>query len=210
MAGGEASRRFGRVWGITAGVLSGLAAFGLVVEFYRWRWRRDRRRLAELREKFRTIYRLVALPADSKKVIKPVGAETRVGFYGWEATPLCNDGLIFLQGLTPGWQVVWHAGFRLDHLEKIGPKPSSQYDYWVPYWVERAAPAPCPYPIEQIATPTMGLPHHSGRYFPKVPDLPNREIWFRIVRWALVKARESSWRRVSHFSLHCRVERQKI
>jgi len=165
MVGGEASRRFGRGWGITAGVLSGLAAFGLVAEFYRWRWRRDRRRLSELREKFRTIYRVVALPADSKKIIKPSGAEIRVGDYGWEAAPLGKDDLIYLQGLTASWEVVWHAGFRSGYIEKIGPKPGSQYDYWVPYWVKRNPPAPCPYPVEQRATPTMGLPHHSGRYF---------------------------------------------
>jgi hypothetical protein len=152
-----------------AAALAVVAGISLVVIFYRWSWRRDRRQLTELREKHRTIYRLKELPSDARSIVKPEWAEIQIGDYGWDARPGRRDGLIHLQGLTRQWQVVWHAGFRPDQIEKVAEKPSSQYDYWVPYWSRRPPPPPCPFPVQERNTPTMGLPHHSGRYFKNYP-----------------------------------------
>ncbi len=163
LTGDFVGRHFGKWPGIGAGVFGGAICFAIVALFYRWGWRRDKRQLLELKQKFCTIYRVVRLPSVQESIIKPVGAEIKVGDYGWEAAPIRNDGLIYLQGLTVGWCVVWHAGFRPEQVEKIGPKPSSQYDYWVPYWAKPSPPA-CPFPVQERQTPDMGLPHHSNRY----------------------------------------------
>jgi membrane protein implicated in regulation of membrane protease activity len=157
--------KFGTWPGIGAGILAAVVSVIIVVLFYRWTWSRDRRRLEELREKYRTIYRVIAIPSDQKSIIKPEGAEIKIGDYGWEAGPIRKDGLIYLQGLTIQWTVVWHAGFRADQIEKVAIKPSSQYDYWVPYWVKPRPTPPCPFPVLERDTLTMGLPHHSHRYF---------------------------------------------
>lgn len=109
-------------------------------------------------------------PPPSKSIVKPAAAEIQIGDYGWDARPSSEDGLIHLQGLTPKWQVVWHAGFRPDQIEKVAVKPASQYDYWAPYWAKPPPPPPCPYPVRERNTPTMGLPHHSGRYFENYPS----------------------------------------
>ena len=159
------AHRFGRWTGIGAGAVTLIICVMGVVHFYRWSWKRDRRRLQELREKYRGIYRVIALPSDQKIVARPDGAEIKIGDCGWEAGPVSKDGLIYLQGLTVEWTVVWHAGFRLDQVEWITEKPSSQYDYWVPYWAKSPPPPPCPYPVIERATLTMGRPHHSHRYF---------------------------------------------
>jgi hypothetical protein len=153
-----------------ASALALLVGVLLVVLFYRWTWRRNKQQLAQLREKYRTIYRVKELPVDSKMIVKPEGAEIQIGDYGWDARPSCQDGMIHLQGLTKRWQVVWHAGFRPDQIEKIAEKPASQYDYWTPYWAKPPPPPPCPFPIRERNTPTMGLPHHSGRYFKEYPS----------------------------------------
>ena len=123
------AHRFGRWTGIGAGAVTLIICVMGVMLFYRWSWKRDRRRLQELREKYRGIYRVIALPSDQQIVAKPDGAEIRVGDYGWEAGPIHKEGLIYLQGLTLEWTVVWHAGFRRDQIEWVTEKPSSQYDY---------------------------------------------------------------------------------
>ena len=159
------AHRFGRWAGIGAGAVTLIICVMAAVLFYRWSWKRDRRRLQELREKYRGIYRVIALPSDQKIVAKSESAEIKIGDYGWEAGPVSKDGLIYLQGLTVEWTVVWHAGFRPDQIEWITEKPSSQYDYWVPYWAKSPPPPLCPYPVIERATLTMGRPHHSHRYF---------------------------------------------
>jgi hypothetical protein len=149
----------------------------LVILFYRWTWSRDKKQLTTLREKYRSIYQVKALPTDAKCIVKPEGAEIQIGDYAWEARPSRRDGLIHLQGLTLNWKVVWHAGFRSDQIERVADKPASQYDYWrPPYWdsppysaTTKPSP-PCPYPVQERTTPTMGLPHHSGHYFVKYPS----------------------------------------
>jgi hypothetical protein len=159
------SKRYGRGWGIVAGALAILIGFWLVTVFYRCSWNRDKARLRELKEKYRSIYRVLALPSDVSGVVKLAGAVIKVGDFGWEAAPIHKDGLIHLQGLAPGWNVVWHAAFRPEEIELVGVKPSSQYEYWRPYWAKAPSPALCPYPILERETPSMDRPHHSLRYF---------------------------------------------
>jgi hypothetical protein len=164
IVGGLLSHRFGRWSGIGGGAVTLMICGAGVVHFYRWSWKRDRKQLQDVRERYRGIYRVLALPADPKIIAKPDGAEIRLGDYGWEAGPVNKDGLVYLQGLTTEWTIVWHAGFRSDQVEWITGKPSSQYDYWVPYWVKSPPPPPCPYPVIERATLTLGRPHHSHRY----------------------------------------------
>jgi hypothetical protein len=162
--------KFGQGAAVVASALAVIVCSLFVVFLYRWSWRRNRQRLAELRENYRSIYRVKELPAEPKGIIKPDGAEIRIGDYGWDARPSRRDGLIHLQGLTRKWQVVWHAGFRPDQIEKVATKPASQYEYWAPYWAKPPPPPPYPFPICERSTPTMGLPHHSGRYFVNYPS----------------------------------------
>jgi len=157
---------------IAAASIGGAVGFGIVALFYRWSWKRNKARLGKLRADYGGIYRVSAVPQDNQPTIMLEGAEIRAGDYGWEAAPLANakNGLIYLQGLTPDWRTVWHAGFHPDQIKRIGLKPSSQYDHWVPYWV-KTPPDPCPFPIQPRETPSMERPHHGGRYFQAYPQL---------------------------------------
>jgi hypothetical protein len=161
---------YGTGWAKLAAAVAVLVGVGLVVLFYRWTGRQTTRQLAALRERYRTIYRVKELPTDDKSIVKPQWAEIQIGDCGWEARPARRDGLIHLQGLTTRWEVVWHAGFHPEQIEKVAEKPVSQYDYWAPYWAKRPPPPPCPFPVRERNTPTMGLPHHSGRYFKDYPS----------------------------------------
>jgi hypothetical protein len=154
---------------IAAAAIGGAVGLGIVALFYRWWGRRDKARLEKLSADYVGIYRVLAVPGEHQPTIMLEGAEIRIGDYGWEAAPLVKNGLIYLQGLAPDWRTVWHAGFRPDQIERIGLKPSSQYDYWVPYWV-KIQPAPCPFPILPRETPSMPPPHHSLRYYRAYPQ----------------------------------------
>ncbi len=169
--------KYGHGLAVVAGVLAVILGILLVILFYRWMWWSDKQQLTKLREKYRTIYRVKALPTDAKSIVKPEGAAIQIGDYGWDARPNRRNGLIHLQGLTLNWKVVWHAGFRQDQIEKVATKTASQYDYWFPDWAKPPPPPPCPYPVQERKTPTMGLPHHSGHYFLKYPsqDYPSKE-----------------------------------
>ena len=106
------ARNFG-VWpGVAAGILAAPASIGAVVAFYKWSWRLDDRRCAEVREQYRGIYRVIQIPPDKKNVRLAESAEIRIGDYGWEAEPFRDTKLIYLQGLSPVWEMVWHAGFE--------------------------------------------------------------------------------------------------
>ena len=155
---------------LLASLLAVVASALLVVLSWDWNSRSKKRRLTRLREQYRIIYQVKELPTNAKSIVKPAAAEIQIGDYGWDARPSRKDGLIHLQGLTPKWQVVWHAGFRPDQIEKVAGKPVSQYDYWAPYWAKPPPPPPCPYPVRERNTPTMGLPHHFGRYFENYPS----------------------------------------
>jgi len=170
------AKEFGALAGAGAGLVTLLICVRLVIQFYRWTSRKDEERLKELREKYQTVYRVIALPADAGNLRKAAGAEIKIGDYGWEAGPLRKDGLIYLQGLTPGWHVVWHAGFRPDQIEKAGVKSCSQYDHWHPYWAKIPPPPPCPFPILARTTRHMGLPHHSHHYFENVHIQKQQQI----------------------------------
>lgn len=152
-------------WGIGAAFSSESISVAAVVLFYRWMWRRDERGLQKARDNYREIYRVIAMPTDPRVIVKPEGAEIRVGDFGWEAGPSRNDGLIYLQGLTLDWTVVWHAGLHPEEIERIGTKPNSQYDSWHPFWADPPPLPPCPFPVVERETMTIGRPHHSNSYF---------------------------------------------
>lgn len=101
-----------------------------------------------LRDKYRLIYRVVSVPSDNQFVMKAEGTAIEVGDYGWEAEPIFEDGLIYLHGLNPGWQVAWYAGFRPEQVEVVGPKPRSQY-YIYPDWVDAKEVPQCPFPVQK-------------------------------------------------------------
>ena len=171
--------KYGQGPALVAGVLAVLVGIMLVICFYHLQLSSDKRQLRKLREKYRTIYQVKILPTDARSIVKPDGAEIQIGDYGWEARPNRRDGLIHLQGLTLNWKVVWHAGFRPDQIERVAMKSASQYDYWAPDWAKPPPPPPCPYPVQERKTPTMGLPHHSGRYFKRYPSqdyLPKKTL----------------------------------
>jgi hypothetical protein len=120
----------------------------------------------DARERYRRVFRVVALPTDKRNICMPWGNELKVGDYGWEAQPLRKNDLIWLQGLTETWLVVWHAGFRPDEIEYVAPKPSSQYDWrdnvgdpiaavhMKPCQLRQA----CPYPVRPRRPYAMGFP----------------------------------------------------
>lgn len=155
----------GKSLGTGAGLLAGLLSVIVVILFYSWIGRRDERKLKELREKYPAIYRVIAVSPAPIIIMMPEGAEIRIGDYGWEAGPIRSDGLIYLHGLTPDWTVAWHAGFRSDQVEWIATKPYSQYDSWHPFWADSPPLPPCPFPIAERETLTIGRPHHSHCYF---------------------------------------------
>ena len=164
VVGKSVASRYGAGAGFGAAVLAALACLAIVVLFYRWSWRKDRRRLQDLKDKYQGIYRVLAMPSDPGSIMKPEGAEIRIGDYGWEAGPMRKDGLIYLHGLTLEWTVVWYAGFRPDQIERVAAKPYSQYGLWVPYWAKKPVLPPCAFPVVDRETPAVGRPHHSHRF----------------------------------------------
>lgn len=145
------------VWaGTGAAILSAAVAVSAATLHYRAFSRRRERHQRKLKEKYPGVYRVLALPTGTDKNIQTSqGAEIKVGDYGWEAVPIREDGLIYLQGLTVEWCVVWYAGFRADQIEHIAPKPRSQYD-WDYAWAIKHPP--CPFPVQERETTNMGLP----------------------------------------------------
>lgn len=155
-----ASGHFGEKHGIWAGVGAGTlfagANVGAVILFYRWSWKWEERRCTEIRELYRGIYRVVKVPTNKKNTQLGESAEIRIGDFGWEAEPFRDNELLYLQGLTVDWDVVWHAGFEPGEVEYVGPKPSSQYDRT---WGYGETPPSCPFPVERLKTGTLGLPY---------------------------------------------------
>lgn len=151
------AKHFGSWTGVGAGLLSAIVSITVIGRYYHVRGRKNAQRRGEFREKYTRIYRVLAVPTDEAVIKKAQGAEIKVGDFGWEAAPLRNDGLIYLQGLNPQWRVVWYAGFRPEQIENVAPKPQSQYD-WNYAWVRN--PPPCPFPVQEHLNPTinMGFP----------------------------------------------------
>jgi len=100
------------------------------------------------RKKYGSIFRVVSVPSDQDFVLKAAGTSIELGDYGWEAEPIRQDGLIYLHGLNPRWQVVWYAGFRPDQVVVFGPKPRSQY-FMLPFWVRPEKIPQCPFPVKR-------------------------------------------------------------
>ena len=151
--------RFGKSTGIVAGLLSAVASVAVVIAFYRWIGRCHQKELHELSEKYPHVYRVIALPTDTSSILTAEDAKLEVGDYGWEAEAIHDDGLTYLHGLTEKWRLVWYAGFRSDQIERIGPKPRTQY--YLPYsWrVGGGSSAPpCPFPVETRYATDLGNP----------------------------------------------------
>jgi hypothetical protein len=155
LIGNTVTKNYGIWSGIVAGFFSAIVCIALVICLYRVQARQLKQRRDELREKYKQVYRVLALPTDKAHIKKADGSEIKIGDYGWEAVPLRNDGLIYLQGLNPQWRVVWYAGFRPDQIENITLKSQSQYD-WNYTWINN--PPPCPFPVQERKTNTMGFP----------------------------------------------------
>ncbi len=149
---------FGKWAGIVAALISAVASVKAVVAFYRWAGRCREQEERDLIQKYSLVYRLLALPTYPSSIVKAEGTDIAVGDYGWDAEPIHDDGLTYLHGLTEDWQVAWYAGFRVDQIERIGPKPRLQY--YLPYsWVCAGSKAPlCPFAVVTHPTTTLGYP----------------------------------------------------
>ena len=151
------AKHFGGLPGVGAGLLTATLCVTVISLVCRARWRKDAQQRREYKEKYIRVFRVLALPTDGAAVKKAQGAEIKVGDFGWEAAPLRNDGLIYLQGLNAQWRVVWYAGFRPEQIEPVTAKPHSQYD-WNYTWVHN--PPHCGFPVQEHLHPTvnMGFP----------------------------------------------------
>ncbi len=70
------------LWGIGAAFLAAPLSIIAVALFYRWSWFLDERGLQRARDKYRGIYRVVAMPTDPRVIAMPGGAEIKIGDYG--------------------------------------------------------------------------------------------------------------------------------
>jgi hypothetical protein len=134
--------------------LVGLVSGGIATLAYGLGPRWERARDKKLLKAYPGIWRIASKPEEGGLAVEARADAITVGDYGWEAEPLVDDNLLYLQGLTPDWKVVWYAGFRKDQLEHITIKPASQY-YRHPYWVN-SPPSDCPYPVHQTHIGDLG------------------------------------------------------
>ena len=125
--------------------LATIALLFLLFIIFEPRRRRNNRRL---REQYKFIYRVISTPSDDQFVLKADGTSIEDNDYGWEAEPVYQDGLIYLHGLNPRWEVVWYVGFRPEQVEIVGPKPKSQYNIF-PYWVDASKVPQCPFAVQK-------------------------------------------------------------
>lgn len=147
--------RYGGWSGVVASLVSFVASLLAVVGFY---WLAERLRDWEidcLLAKYPYVYRVKVPPTDMHSIVKPDGNDITVGDYGWEAEPIHDNGLIYLQGLREDWQVAWYAGFQLDQIERVGAKPRLQY--YLPYThISGVKPPKCPFTVR---CPAKSLGH---------------------------------------------------
>jgi hypothetical protein len=149
---------YGIECGFWAGYLANLACWVVIIALSAWGSIGADKRLRVLSEKYPSIYRIQETPPDTSRFLMAEGAMMEIGDYGWEAEPLHDDGLIYLQGLTEKWGVVWYAGFRTDQIEKVGRKPRTQYFLPVSWYVLGPDAFPCPFPVQARVTADMGMP----------------------------------------------------
>lgn len=164
--------RFGFRSAVEAAVISAIVSVNLVIVFYKASSRQFEKEQRELLKKYPDVYRVSYLPQDSSSVLKDEWTIIAVGDYGWEAEPIHKDGLRYLHGLTKEWQVAWYAGFREDQIERIGPKPRSQYH--LPYSYN-CNPPPCPFPITTLPEATLGMPSPIFHEWVQGKYLPNKQ-----------------------------------
>jgi hypothetical protein len=143
LVGDQLTQSFGLGVGITAGLVTGAICCLISFAWYYMLYRIGCNRRDKFRVIYKNVYRVAALPHASK-IIVAKGEEIQIGDYGWEAAPLKKDGLIYLQGLTENWRVVWHAGFQENQIELVRSKPCSQYDWWEIVHDEKRL---CPFPV---------------------------------------------------------------
>lgn len=147
-------------FGSGARVVVGLIVFAGYFVYLRWmyRWadKISARARAEIRERYRGIYRVKGAPSSQWSWLKE---NIRVGDFGWQRPAWRRDGLIYLQGLQEQWGVVWMAGFRPEDVEFVTAKPVSEYDWRdfeydgikprAPYnWGISKAKQPCPFAVD--------------------------------------------------------------
>ena len=149
--------RFGSVVGAGGSAVTAALCWLVIYKFYLWSAQKRVHELQELEESYPGVYRINHVPTNLPCVIAD-GAQIQVGDYGWEAESFASDEFIYLQGLTEGWEVVWHAAFRPEHVEWAGEKPRTQY--YLPYaWVcAGATPPPCPFPVQDASEKSLGFP----------------------------------------------------
>jgi hypothetical protein len=142
--GSFVAKSLGVFAGIVIGILASIGFIYLTKFLGNVGHRRHCRKMAE---KYTRIFRVLNLLADEKSVIKPKNSKIKVGDFGWESGPIRKNGLIYLKGFDEKWKMVWWAGFQLDQLEIVGPKPFSQYDIHLPDKQELRK-TPCPFPVQ--------------------------------------------------------------
>lgn len=145
-----------------ANTTAGLVALAIFLLYLRWLWRTFDRWLEEdlthLRAHCTGLYRVLGRPANTRDFYIPNGVKVCKGDYAWEAPPFRNDGLIYLEGLTEDWGLLWKAGFHPADVERVCEKPVSQYDWrdfeypglrpgYGHQWKECKPVKPCPYPV---------------------------------------------------------------
>lgn len=148
---------YGSERGFLVGFISSIACWGVVGAFSGWSYYRYQEQLRVLSTNYPSIFQIKEIPSDTSQLLIAEGAKIEIGDYGWEAEPLHDDGLIYLHGLNEKWGVVWYRGFRPNQIEKVGPKPRTQY--LLPESWYRGGPDafPCPFPI-QSQTADLGMP----------------------------------------------------
>lgn len=72
------AKKYGGGVGIGAGFITIIICVFIVIQFYRWSWRSEKRRLQELREKYQAIYRINALPVDKKISERPLVPKSKL------------------------------------------------------------------------------------------------------------------------------------
>jgi len=149
--------QFSPAVGVYGAIATAYLSVTLICVLYSYASRLDRIEMQKLEERYRSIYRVIAISQSSPRITAD-GTNISVGDYGWEAEPMFKDGLLYLQGLNEKWQVVWYAGFQPEQLERICDKPRSQY-YLPNTWVcAGAQPPPCPFPVLSASTASLGFP----------------------------------------------------